>query len=114
MKTHLKKTKSGTKHRRKKVLGILTKLYELTLIQSPPNRYFFLFFGSFRKLILTLPLPRLASAVDMEAVEGLWAGEAVALWAELDEGLDTTLGVTTAGEPGPRSMRLSSVGSANI
>lgn len=61
-----------------------------------------------------LLLPRLASAVDREVAAELRAGEAVAPAAELGGGLDVTLGVTTAGDPGPRSMRLSSVASVNI
>lgn len=63
--------------------------------------------------MIVLFLPRLASAVEREAVAELRAGEAVAPAAELAGGLDVTLGVTTAGDPGPRSMRLSSVASAN-
>lgn len=63
--------------------------------------YFFLF----TKLLIALSLPRLARAADTDAV---------ALGSEPNGELDITLGVTTAGEPGPRSMRLSSVASANI
>lgn len=59
-------------------------------------------------------LPILASADESEAVVGLWAGEAVAPGEEWAGGLVLTLGVTTAGEPGPRSIRLSSVASLNI
>lgn len=69
-----------------------------------------------------LLLPRPASAEDSAAgaVVGLWAGEAgeageaVAPAAEWEGGLEVILGVTTAGEPGPRSIRLSSVASLNI
>lgn len=45
---------------------------------------------------------------------GLWAGEAAAPAVEGGGGLAVILGVTTAGEPGPRSIRLSSVASFNI
>lgn len=54
-------------------------------------------------------LPRLASAEVREAEGDLWAGEAVGPAVELGGGLELILGVTTAGEPGPRSIRLSSV-----
>lgn len=62
--------------------------------------------------ILFLPSP--ASAEDNEAVGGLCVGEAVAPAVEWGGGLEAILGVTTAGEPGPRSIRLSSVASFNI
>lgn len=58
--------------------------------------------------------PRPASAEDSAAVGGLRAGEAAAPAVEWDGGLEVILGVTTAGEPGPRSIRLSSVASFNI
>lgn len=61
-----------------------------------------------------LNLPILASLVESEAVAGSRSGRAVAPEAELGGGLDVILGVTTAGEPGPRSIRLSSVASVNI
>lgn len=63
---------------------------------------------------IILLLPRPASAVESEAGVGLWAGEAVAPAVEWGGGLDVILGVTTEGEPGPRSIRLSSVASVNI
>lgn len=44
----------------------------------------------------------------------LWAGEAARPAAEPGGGLEVILGVTTAGEPGPKSMRLSSVVSLNV
>lgn len=66
------------------------------------------------KLDTNLFLPRPASAKDSEAVVGLCAGEAAAPAAEWGGGLEVILGVTTAGEPGPRSIRLSSVASFNI
>lgn len=58
--------------------------------------------------------PRPARAEDSEAGVGLWTGEAVAPAAEWGGGLEAILGVTTAGEPGPRSIRLSSVASVSI
>ena len=58
--------------------------------------------------------PITASADDSEAVVGLWAGEAVAPAVKWAGGLELILGETTAGEPGPRSIRLSSVASFNI
>lgn len=45
---------------------------------------------------------------------GLWVGEAVDLMAALAGGLEAILGVTTAGDPGPRSIRLSSVASLSV
>lgn len=79
------------------------------------NLEVFLYFSTLGKRIDTvLFLPRPASAVDREAVGGLWAGEAAAKAVEWDGGLEVILGVTTAGEPGPRSIRLSSVASFNI
>lgn len=61
-------------------------------------------------------IPRQASAEDREA--GLWLGfgavlvlVAVVVEAASRCGLEVILGVTTAGEPGPRSTRLSSVAS---
>lgn len=45
---------------------------------------------------------------------GLGAEEAVGLVVELGGGLEVMLGVTTAGDPGPRSIRLSSVASLSI
>ena len=66
------------------------------------------------ELFSFLFLPRPASLVESVAVAGSWDGEAVAPEAELGGGLDVILGVTTAGEPGPRSIRLSSVASVNI
>lgn len=55
-------------------------------------------------------IPRQASAEDREA--GLWSGiGAVLVLVVLRCGLEVILGVTTAGEPGPRSIRLSSVAS---
>jgi len=58
--------------------------------------------------------PIRASADEREAVVGIRAGEAVAPAVDLGEGPELILGVTTAGEPGPRSIRLSSVASFNI
>lgn len=66
------------------------------------------------RLNITLLLPRPTIALESEAVVGLWAGEAVAPAVDWDGGLDVIRGVTTDGEPGPRSMRLSSVASFNI
>lgn len=57
-------------------------------------------------------IPRQASAEDREA--GLWLGFGAVLVLEVVAlccGLEVILGVTTAGEPGPRSIRLSSVAS---
>lgn len=56
-------------------------------------------------------IPRQASAEDREA--GLWLGfgAMLVLVVVLCCGLEVFLGVTTAGEPGPRSIRLSSVAS---
>lgn len=51
-------------------------------------------------------IPRQASAEDREA--GLWSGIGAGLVLVV---LCCGLGVTTAGEPGPRSIRLSSVAS---
>lgn len=62
--------------------------------------------------VLSLPSP--ARALDKDAAVGLRAGEAMAPTVELGGGLDVILGVTTAGDPGPRSIRLSSVASVNI
>lgn len=45
---------------------------------------------------------------------GFWTGEAVGPAVELGGGLEAFLGVTTAGEPGPRSIRLSSVASFSV
>lgn len=67
----------------------------------------FLFFGR-------LSLPRLASAEVREAGLDRWAGEAARPAADAGGGLEVTLGVTTAGEPGPKSIRLSSVVSLNV
>lgn len=62
----------------------------------------------------TLFLPRFASAEDSEAAGELLAGDAAApAAAEGCGGLEVIRGVTTAGEPGPRSMRLSSEASSN-
>lgn len=61
-----------------------------------------------------ISLPRLASAEVSEAGLALWAGEAARPAAEPGGGLEVILGVTTAGEPGPRSIRLSSVVSLNV
>lgn len=65
-----------------------------------PNRDIYFFF-----------IPRQASAEDREA--GLWLGfgAVLVLVVVLCCGLEVILGVTTAGEPGPRSIRLSSVAS---
>lgn len=52
--------------------------------------------------------------MDSEAATGLWAGEAVAPAGEWAWGLEVILGVTTAGDPGPRSIRLSSVASFSV
>lgn len=69
--------------------------------------------GSLYDTVLFLPRP--ASAEDSEAVVvGLRTGEAVAPTLGRVGGLEVILGVTTAGEPGPRSIRLSSVASFNI
>lgn len=69
----------------------------------------FVFFGQ-------ISLPRLASAEVRVAGLPLWAGEAASARpaAEPGGGLEVILGVTTAGEPGPKSMRLSSVVSLNV
>lgn len=72
------------------------------------------FFIIKHKLNIILLLPRPASELESEAVLGSWAGEAVAPAVEWGGGLDVILGVTTDGEPGPRSIRLSSVASFNI
>lgn len=56
-------------------------------------------------------LPRQASAEDREAVFGLRLGEVVDSALNLGGGLEVILGVTTAGDPGPKSIRLSSVAS---
>lgn len=61
---------------------------------------------------MLLPIP--ASAEESEAVPGSRAGEAVAPGVDLGGELQLIRGVTTAGDPGPRSMRLSSVASFNI
>ena len=51
----------------------------------------------------------------MEVVGGWFGGEAEApMRVEAAGGLAVALGVTTAGEPGPRSIKLSSVASPNI
>lgn len=47
-------------------------------------------------------------------VVGFWAGEAVGSAVELGRVLEAFLGVTTAGDPGPRSIRLSSVASFSV
>lgn len=66
------------------------------------------------RLNIILLLPRPTSALESEVVVGLWAGEAVAPTVDWGGGLDVIRGVTTEGEPGPRSIRLSSVASFNI
>lgn len=61
-----------------------------------------------------IAIPRLASVEVREAGLALWDGEAARPAAEAGGGLEVILGVTTAGEPGPRSIRLSSVVSLNV
>lgn len=69
------------------------------------------------RVLVFFSIPRQASAEDREA--GLWLGFGAVLVlvvvvveaAASRCGLEVILGVTTAGEPGPRSTRLSSVAS---
>ena len=65
-------------------------------------------------VIPNLPSPPWAED-RVEVVGGWWGGEAAApMRVEAGEGPAVALGVTTAGEPGPRSIRLSSGASPNI
>lgn len=59
-------------------------------------------------------LLRQASAEVRGSVLVFWAGEAMGPAVELGGGLEVILGMTTAGEPGPRSIRLSSVASFSV
>ena len=65
-------------------------------------------------LFLFFFLPIQASADVREAVVGSSAGEPVGPAEDLVGGLEVILGVTTAGEPGPKSIKLSSVASFSV